>query len=124
MTDPYVDAATQALWHTEYLPRLFATAKALGNTQMVTFSRDTPADTTISVGPYECLVKLASGGAAASGGGGTPSYIGVTGEFRVAHEVPIERGDRFCLAEGPCGVVTTAPIPEIAYKHVPFVIER
>lgn len=125
MITGYLNEVTAARWKDELKPKLFATSKQLGNVQTITFHRDNPNDgSDVAVGPYDVLVVVAGGGAPQAGPDQSVSFVGVSGEFRKESPFLVARGDRFCLSTGACGVITTAPIADIAFLRAPFLIER
>jgi len=105
-------------------PRLFATMKALGNTQLLTFQRDESNGTVQPIGPFWVLVRLGGPSGAASGGNNAISYAGVTGKLLKEEPFPVRRDDRFCLEDGSCGVITGSPTATVAYLSAPFVLEQ
>lgn len=125
--DGFVPPGVVARLRNVILPRAFQTDKDLGNTQVVTFHRDNPntgADMSVS---YEVLVIIRQGGTPIQGGTSTTvSYVGYTGELQreLGAEFKVHRDDRFELANGTAGRLTSEPVEDLDRQRVPFVIER
>lgn len=132
MSRSLIPASVAARINTVLKPNAFATQKAVGNVQSITFHREDPntgADR--AIGPFEVLIKLPGiGGAPVAGGpaGTAVSFVGYQGEFRIERGVipafTVHREDRFCLSNGSCGRLISEPVDAAAYTRVPFVIER
>jgi hypothetical protein len=123
MIESYLSTAQATEFKTVTKPRLFATSKAIGNTQSITFHRDADDGSDIAVGPYDVLITMA--GRAAQDQRGQPlASSSLFGEFRKEPPFPVHKDDRFCLGDGACGHVETAPIADVAFIRAPFILER
>jgi hypothetical protein len=123
MIDSYLSTAQATEFKTVIKPRLFATSKAIGNTQTVTFHRDADDGSDIAIGPYSVLVVMTNRAPQDQRGQPLASST-LFGEFRKEPPFDVRKDDRFCLTGGACGRVETAPLTDIAFIRAPFVLER